>query len=261
VVAAAARIARADLRAIYTPVTWTLGWLGRIVVQVLFFAAIGLLLHDPGAVRYLFVGQAVMACAIEAFMAIASTTWERAEGTLALLIAAPAPVWPVFVGRSLQWLPSGIATSGVALFAVGPAIGITWTPTRAAAALGCLVLIAAGSYAVALTLAAAVLRGPRWRNVVSNVGSTLLMLITGATVPTVTWPAPVRILADGLPLTHGLAAIRALQGTGSLPAAGQVAAQAGWAALTGAGWLLAAIAALTMFAETGRRAGTIDFAE
>ena len=42
-------------------------------------------------------------------MSIASTTWERNAGTLPLLIAAPGPLWPVFVGRSVQWLPSGTA--------------------------------------------------------------------------------------------------------------------------------------------------------
>src|SRR5690625_3251743 len=127
IIAAATRTAWADLRTIYTPLTWTVGWLGRIVMQVAFFGLIGLLLDDPAAVVYLFLGQAVMVCVVEVFMSVPSTTWERACGTLSLLVSTPGPVWPVFVGRSVQWLPSGIATASVAMFAVGPFFGLRWT--------------------------------------------------------------------------------------------------------------------------------------
>jgi ABC-2 type transport system permease protein len=257
-VGAASRVAWADLRTIYTPVTWTVGWLGRIVMQVVFFALIGLLLDDPDAVLYLFVGQAVMACVVEVFMSVASTTWERWTGTLPLLVSAPGPLWPVFVGRSLQWLPSGVATASVALFVVGPWFGVSWTVPAALAAAGCLVLTGAGMYAVALTLAALVLRGPRWRNVCSNVAHTTVMLLCGVTVPTVIWPGWVQAVGQALPLTHGLGAVRDLQ-------AGQadlaVLTQVGATVLTGVGWLSLAAAALTVFGEAGRRDGSIDFQE
>lgn len=123
IIAASSRVAWADLRTIYTPLTWTVGWLGRIVMQVVFYALIGTLLGDHRTFVFLFVGQAVMACVMEVFMSIASTTWERGAGTLPLLTAAPGSLWPVFVGRSLQWLPSGAATACVALFVVGPFLG------------------------------------------------------------------------------------------------------------------------------------------
>lgn len=258
VVRAAARVAVADLRTVYTPLTWGVGWLGRIIMQVLFFALIGSLLGDPEAVRYLFVGQAVMACVVEVFMSIPSTTWERMTGTLALLTAAPGPLWPVFVGRSLQWLPSGMTTASIVLFGVGPFFGVRWSLTSALATVLVLGLVAVSMYAVALSLAAVVLRGRRWRNVVSNVSHTTVMLLCGVTVPIAVWPGVLQGVAQVLPLTHGLAAIREVQAGVALA---EVAPQTGVVVLLGAGWYAVAIAAFTLFGEVGRRDGSIDFAE
>lgn len=256
IIRAATRTAWADLRGMYTPVTWTVGWLGRILMQVAFFGLIGLLLQDSEAVRYLFIGQAVMACVVETFMAVASTTWERLSGTLGLLVAAPGALWPVLVGRSVQWLPSGIATSSIALFGLGPAFGVRWHPSTAAIGLCLVVLTALTMYPVALSVAALVLRGPRWRNVASNVSHTLVMLITGVTVPTTFWPDWVQDLALGMPLTHGLAAIRDVQES----AAGWDRAGAAAALMVGLGacWLALAAAAFTLFARMGRADGSID---
>ncbi|AOS64014.1 ABC transporter permease [Actinoalloteichus hymeniacidonis] len=251
------RVALADLRTVYTPLTWSVGWLGRIIVQVLFFASIGMLLESRDAVLFLFVGQAVMACAVEAFLSIASTTWERNSGTLGLLIAAPGPLWAVLVGRSLFWVPSGIATSSVTLFLVGPLVGLDWTLPTAAVAFGCVVLTAFGSYALALVAAAFVLRGPRWRNVVSNLGHTTMMLLAGVTVPVSFWPSWCQGLGQAFPLTHGLAAIRALLDGPTIDWSG-VGLHAGLALGIGLGWLVVAAVAFTVFAGAGRRDGSID---
>ncbi|USQ80172.1 ABC transporter permease [Ornithinimicrobium faecis] len=258
VITAAARGALADLRTIYTPFTWTVGWLGRIIMQVIFFALIGTLLGSREAVIYLFVGQAVMATVTECFMAIPSTTWERRTGTLALLTAAPGPLWPVFVGRSLQWLPSGVATGSIVLLAVGPFFGVTWSLGAGLLLVPALAVVAVSMYAVALTLAAVVLRGPRWRNVVSNLSVLVVMLLSGATVPVTTWPNWLQALAQVLPVTHGLEAIRVLEVDGVVR---EVWPPLGLALVLGAGWFVVAGCAFTLFGEAGRRDGTIDFAE
>src|SRR5436190_263902 len=114
----------ADLRAIYTWRSWTFGWLVRMLAQVTFFTLIGKLIAQPAQMQFLVVGNALMTCAVEAMMVVASTSWERAVGTLALLIASPAKLTWVFVGRSLQWPISGTGTSVVALFTLGPAFGV-----------------------------------------------------------------------------------------------------------------------------------------
>lgn len=258
VIAAAARGALADMRTIYTPFTWTVGWLGRIIMQVIFFALIGTLLGSEQAVVYLFIGQAVMATVIECFLAIPSTTWERRAGTLALLIASPGPLWPVFVGRSLQWIPSGVATSTIVLLAVGPFFGLTWSLGAALLLVPTLAVVAITSYAVALTLAAVVLRGPRWRNVISNVAVLITMLLCGATVPNSIWPAWLQVAGQALPVTHALAGVRMLEDVGPTPAFWPVL---GLALVLGLVWYALAAFTFKHFGETARRNGTIDFAE
>jgi ABC-2 type transport system permease protein len=252
----------ADLTVIYTPLTWAAGWLGRVVTQVVFFALIGVLLHSPEQVRYLFVGNAVMATAMEAMMCVASTTWERRAGTLPLLVAAPSRLWPVFAGRSLQWLPSGVATASVALFAVGPLFGVTWTVGRAVVAFGCLVVVSLSTYCLGLAVAAVVLAAMNLRNIVSNLSYTGMMLICGVMVPVKFWPGWVQGFAQVIPLTHALAAIRTLAGASpAIPLTGRVTTGLGLALATGLGWLAVAAVLLEVLAEVGRRTGSIEFVD
>lgn len=258
VIAAASRVARADMRTLYSPATWTFGWLGRILAQVIFFALIGLLLEDPDAVVFLFIGQAVMVTVVEVFFTVASTTWEKKAGTLPLILASPASLWAVLFGRSLQWVPSGVATASAALFVLGPALGIGWSIGAALLAVPVLILVSLSMYAVALTLAAAALRTPGWRNVLGNVGHLGIMLGCGVVVPVTAWPAGVQLLVQAVPLTHGLEVIRALQTSG--PSA-ELLAPVALLLTTGLGWAAVAAAAFSLFASVGRRDGSIAFSE
>jgi ABC-2 type transport system permease protein len=252
----------ADMWVMYSPLSWTFGWLGRVVMQVVFFAMVGLLLDSPDTVRFLFVGNAVMITSLEALITVASTTWERRQGTMPLLVAAPTRLWPVFVGRSVQWLPSGVLTASVALFAVGPAFGVTWTLPRALAAFGCLIVVAVTTYGFALVLAALVLAAMDLRNVVSNLAHVLMMLVCGVMVPVSFWPTWVQYLAQALPLTHALRAIRALADPPpGAPLAGEVAAGVLAALGVGAAWLVVAALLLERLATAGRRSGSIEFAD
>src|SRR5690606_22696843 len=210
VIRASSANAWADLWVMYSPTSWTVGWLSRVLMQVVFFAMIGLLLDVPGAVRFLFIGNAVMITVMEVLFSIASTGWERSQGTLPLLIASPSRLWPVFIGRSVQWLPSGILTASVALFVLGPAFGITWSPGRAVAAFGVLIVVAVSTYCFGLTLGAVTLAAMRLRIVVVNLIHPLMILLGGVMVPMTFWPTWIQVIGQALPLTHGLAAIRSL---------------------------------------------------
>ena len=56
----------ADYSVMYTPLTWTFGWMARVLCQVAFFALIGRLLGSDEITRYLLIGNAVMFVVIEA---------------------------------------------------------------------------------------------------------------------------------------------------------------------------------------------------
>ncbi|GAA2843828.1 ABC transporter permease [Crossiella cryophila] len=246
----------ADLRATYTWTSWTVGWLGRMLAQVTFFASVGLLLGSPEHTRFLVIGNSVMTCVIEAMMVVASSTWERRAGTLPLLLAAPTQLGWVFFGRSLQWPVSGSATSLVSLFALAPLFGVSWTAGQVLLLLVLVPLAALSAYCFGLFLAALVLNAAGLRNIVSNASYLVMMAICGVQIPVTFWPGWVQDLATALPLTHVLAAVRRVaEGAG----AEAVLPRAALGVAVGCCWFAAALLAFRLLAERARRGGGSDF--
>lgn len=251
-----------DMWRMYSPLSWTFGWMSRVVMQVVFFAVIGILLDSPDAIRYLFIGGAVMITATEALNSVASITWERWQGTMPLLVAAPSRMWPVFVSGSVQWVPSGVLTSSVGLFAIAPIFGVAWTPGRAMAAFACLIVAAITTYFFAMFLGALALAATSIRSLISNVAQIGMMLVCGVVVPISYWPGILQNLGRALPLTHALAAVRDIADPPvGVSLTARVGTGVGLATLVGLGWLLAAALLLERLAAFGRRSGSIDFAD
>jgi ABC-2 type transport system permease protein len=75
------------------------------------------------------------------------------------------------------------------------------------------------------------------------------------------WPGWVQAIAQAVPLTHGLAAVRTLaDAPGGAPVLGEVAGDLLRAGGIGAAWLLLAALLLERLAAAGRRSGSIEFA-
>lgn len=246
----------ADFRATYTWWTWGFGWLGRMLTQVTFCAFIGVLLGDPAQIRYLVIGNAIMTCVIDAMAVVASSSWERSEGTLPLLGAAPAHMGWVFFGRSLQWPVSGSLTALVSLLVFSPLFGVHWTAAQIPVLVVLVVVTAMSTYAVGLFLSPFVLTATAARNIVSNSAYLVMMAVCGVVVPVGYWPGWVQAIAQVLPLTHALAAVRSL-GQGS--SASAILTQSGLAVLCGAGWLVAAMVAFSVLEVRARRNNSFDF--
>ncbi len=247
----------ADFGHMFTLTTWSTAWLGRVVMQVLFFAMIGLLLGDADTVRFLLIGNAVMIAATESIMTVASTTWERRAGTLPLLIASPTSPLLVFIGRSVQWLPSGIASSTISFFVVAAVFGVDLPWPEALLVPALIVVVSVSAYLFGSFLGALVLRAMDARNLVSNLAIWSMMAICGVNVPTDFWPAGVQAVAKVLPVTHGLGAIRDLLDGAS---ATTVLQGVGLELLVGTGWLLLALLSIKRLVDHGRRTGTIEYA-
>ncbi len=254
--ARAVRTGLGDLRTNYTWWSWAAGWLLRCLMEVAFFGLIGLLLQSREATFFLLVGRGLFVGVAEIMWVIQSTAWERASGTLPLLVSAPGRVWPVFAGRSTQWLGSATATSLVSLLVLPPLFGFAFTFAEVVAIATAVPVTILASYAFALPLAALVLRRPEWRNAASNVTHQVMGLVCGALVPVAFWPAPVQWFAQIFPVTHSLAGLRAVLDTDA----------AAWPALVGGLALALALGAvyfalgawlLERFAEAARD-GTID---
>jgi ABC-2 type transport system permease protein len=244
----------AELRSAYTLRTWVLGWLVRMIAQVTFFALVGRMVGTAGAVRYLAVGNAVVLACLESVIVVLSLNDEREQRTLPLLAVSPAGHVPVLLARGMHWIVTGMASSSIALVTVPVLLGV---PERPGALLSCLPilwLISLTSYCYGCGLSSIVLRLPRLDWIVLNVGYLVVMTLGGVDVPIGFWPGWLSWLAQVLPVTHGLAAIRAvLDGHGvALP---EVALEVA----VGAGWFVAACLGHRRFIEAGRMKGNIEF--
>ncbi|GAA3438040.1 ABC transporter permease [Kutzneria kofuensis] len=244
----------AELRGAYTLKTWVFGWLVRMLAQVTFFALVGRLVGTPDAVRYLAVGNAVVLACLESTIVVLSVNDERAQGTLPLLAASPVGHTPVFLARGLQWAATGMVSSTVALLAVPAVLGVQYPVDRLLAALPVVWLVGLASYGYGCALAGLVLRFGRIDWLVLNVGYLLVMTLAGVNVPVAFWPGWLSWVAEILPVTHGLAAVRAvLDGTPGV--LGGVVLEAA----VGLAWLVVAYAGHRRFIAAGRRRGTIEF--
>lgn len=251
----AARAGAADYGTVFTWKTWLLGWFVRMLAQVLFFTTIGDLL-GPGQARYLLIGNAVALVALHGIFATASTTWELQNGTLPLLVASPSSPSLVLLGRSLFWLPDGVACGLGAVLILAPVADLRLTVAKVALLAALLVLVAMTSYCLGLFLGSLVLTAADLRNVVSNAAFTVMMIVCGPEVPASAVGPVLGRIGDVLPLTHGLLAVReVLAGRAGAHTAGLAA----WETLIGACWLAAALTVLTWRARRSRRDGAALF--
>jgi ABC-2 type transport system permease protein len=248
--------ALADLRAMYTWRTWLFAWLVRILAQVTMFALLGRLLGDPARTEYLVIGNAAYVAAASVMMVVASTAWERMAGTLPLLVASPSTPFVVFAGRSVQWLIDGCACSLISLFLLGPVFGLRPAMPTALLAIPVIALTAVSIYWFGLVLAAIALRVMHIRNMIGNLGGLTLMILAGVQVPVSFWPTPLQWVAQCLPLTHGLRALRIAWVDGPIADIGRYCAlELGVMAV----WATIAALLFRHLAESGRRDGSIEF--
>jgi ABC-2 type transport system permease protein len=251
----AARAGMADHAVMFTLRTWLFGWFMRMLAQVLFFLTIGNLL-GPGQARYLLIGNGVLMVTLHGLMTTASTTWELENGTLGLLVASPSSPTLVLIGRSMFWLPDGFACGLGAVLILGPLAGLRLTAGSVLAVAGLLAVTALSSYCLGLFLGSLVLTAQDLRNVVSNATLTVMMALCGPEFPPSTLGPFFGHVGAGLPLTHGLEAVREVLAGG---AGGHVAVLAAEEAAVGLCWLGAAVAVLGVRARRSRHAGAALF--
>lgn len=251
----AARAGMADHAVMFTVRTWLFGWFMRMLAQVLFFLTIGNLL-GPGQARYLLVGNSVLMVTMHGLYATASTTWELENGTLGLLVASPSSPSVVLAGRSLFWLPDGLACGLGALLLLAPVAHLPLTFGSVLAVVLLMVVTALSSYCLGLFLGSLVLTADDLRNVVSNGTLTVMMALCGPEFPPSSLGPFFGHVGAFLPLTHGLRAVRdAFTGA----SAGHTAALAGQEAGIGACWLAVALLVLQWRARRSRHEGAALF--
>lgn len=258
VVRSSAGVGLSEYWAAFTLRSWMASWLLRVVTETTFYALIGRLLGSDSAVEFILIGNVALAAAAAPLFVIPSTSWVRRMGTLPLIEAAPAGSYRDIFGRNMQVVLEGSATAAVALVVVSLLFGFGLPLSRLPAAVVVLLVISLTTYCLAMPAAALVLRFTQMRFVLSNVARAGMAVICGVNVPVEYFALPVQVVAQSIPLTHGVEALRTLLDGGSYAS---VAADAGIALVLGAAWAFVGGAVLARTMHAGRRMGTLELVE
>jgi ABC-2 type transport system permease protein len=235
-------------------------WLGAHVLRVSTAAAMwilmGRLLESESVVQFILIGQVAMVGASYAGWTVQAFTWDRAfAGTYPLLVAAPSSLVPPMMGRTAVWLLNGIATGLMTLVILVPMFWPSLPWTRIAWTVPLIGAICIGSYGFAFCLGSVVNWIPRLRNVLQNIAVIVMTSICGVVVPVSFWPVSVQAVANVLPVTHGLCAMRlVLDGQPVREAMALAAAELALALV----WFALGVVTLDFTVNTARRTGAID---
>jgi ABC-2 type transport system permease protein len=228
--------------------------LGHPLFQVLFFAYLGRFSGVRNDAFYV-VGNAVQVSAMAGVYGVAMTIGgERWTQTLAPLLASPANRMPLFLGRALPQIVNGFIVSAFG-FLVGRLL-LDFHP--APGSLPGLALIVAVSTAACTGFGLVVgAFGLRLRDVFtfSNPAYFLMLLFCGVNVPLSALPHWMQVVGSGMPLTHGIAAARAVAGGAALSS---VSGLIGKEALIGVCYFAAAYVLLRLLEVEGRRRASLE---
>lgn len=244
-----------DFREFWSARSWLFGWMLRMLTNSFAWVLLGRVTGSEQRVHYLLLGNAVAVGSAAALWASNAVTWARYDGTHPLLVVAPGSSLPAVIGRTSIWLLNGLATSLVTFAVLIPVFQVV-PPARAVWGLvPVVIIVCASTYGFALGMGALLSNRSRYRNLALDVCGLLMMAFCGVSVPVTFWPEPVQALAQVLPMTHGLAALRALfDGTDSVV----VLRQLGFELVVGLSWLLVSLVTMDWLFNSGRKDGSIE---
>jgi len=179
------------------------------LTQMAFFAFVASLSGTPGGVAFVVVGNAVATVTYSSVFSVCQTTDnEKEAGTMEHLLVSPANRFALYFGRGLIPVLCSLATVAVAIvyavvlfhvpFATGSVGDLTVSIVLTAFAMVGFGLLLGG---VALYLRTSIILG--------NIFLFLGLLLSGANFPLSVLPLPLQYAGDLLPLTWGIAAVRA----------------------------------------------------
>jgi ABC-2 type transport system permease protein len=225
-----------------------------MITSAIMWVMLGQLLGSQEKLNYLLVGVSLTSGM--GSLVVNITTWDRSGGIYPMLIASPLGPTPAILGRAaiwaIAWIPASLLTFAflVVFFHYPcPPMALVWLPLM-------VTVMSFSTYGTPAFLGACIARAPEYASIVNNVFLTLLMAICGVSVPVSAWPAPVQALAQIMPVTHGLHAIRLMLAGGP---ADQILGGVALEALVGATWFTLALIFYRFVAERGRIDGSIDF--
>lgn len=180
------------------------------LTQITFFALTAQLANDSvSEIQFVVIGNAVATVTYSSVFSVCQTTdSEKEQGTMEHLLVSPANRIALYFGRGLVPILVSLATVAVGLiysvviFGVSFAPGSEWT-LAVSVVLTAFAMVGFGLLlgGVALYLRTSIILG----NIFLFVG----LLFSGVNFPLSALPAPLQWIGYGLPLTWGLASVRA----------------------------------------------------
>ncbi len=222
--------------------------------QILFFAYLGRTAHLESD-SWFVVGNAVQSASLAALFGMGfAIDGERWSQTLSAVLATPANRAALFLGRAFPVLVNSAVTAATGF--AGGVLLLGYRPSVSAIpALALLVVLASFACTGLGMLTGAV--GLRLRDVpiIANLTMAVLLIFCGVNVPLDKLPRWMHVTAEGLPLTHAIAAARRVSDGAALSSVGP---QVGVELALGAGYLAVGLVLLRWFELEGRRRGTLD---
>ena len=233
--------------------------LGTVLVipltQMVFFAFVaGLAGESASSIAFVVVGNAVAVVTYSSVFSVCQTTdSEKDQGTMEHLLVTPANRLALYLGRGL--IPIGISIATVAV-GLAYAVFLFQVPVAPGAVLGLFVSVSLTAVAmvgfglllggVALYLRTSIILG----NIFLFVG----LLLSGVNFPLAELPAPLQWAGQLMPLTWGLAAVRAAMAGAPL---GELLHLWGLVALCAAGSMGLAFSLWKVFENRALKTGSI----
>jgi ABC-2 type transport system permease protein len=238
------------------PYMYTMTLLIPSLTTLAFFVYLGRAAHVANDAYYV-SGNALLAAASPSLFGMAAAiAGERGAGTLGLLVGSPARRPLIFFGRALPATANGFIVSAWT-FVIAGLLFHVHVPASALAPIAATIIITAFS-CVGIGLFNAAL-GLRWREtgVLGNLLLYVLLMFCGVNVPLSRLPGWLSTMAQGLPVTHGAKAVRALVGGASFSHVGNLLLAE---IAVGACYAIVGVVALKVFEHEARARATLDFA-
>jgi ABC-2 type transport system permease protein len=169
------------------------------------YGAIARLEHGVPYQEFVFPGIVVMAALFGGTLTAISTVYDREFGMLRLMLASPAGVPAILLGRALAATLVGMFQGGLVL-AFAPAI-LDVSPERWLGALGALAVVSAMSATLGLLVAARLRSVENFAGVI-NVLLFPLLFLSGALYPTEGLPPLLRAAARVNPVSYAVDGLR-----------------------------------------------------
>jgi ABC-2 type transport system permease protein len=176
--------------------------------QIIFFALLGAFAgQDKG---YFVLGNAVRIASLSALVGCClNMVEERYSGTLMAVTAAATPVAQTFLARNMWQGVDGVVSILIGLGAGALLFGLDFSMVHWPWLIFALLITSYAMTGLGLLLSTCGLFVTNL-DFIMNAGYGVLMVLCGVNYPVAELPALLRGVAYGLPLTHGLAAVRAI---------------------------------------------------